>query len=159
MFYSKQNQCQRDVKTSCTYEEYRKLRSSEINTIQVRLLSELMSDMQRRTALIVYLMLAELATNQEGKRYTITMSYRELASLMKVSSRTAIRTLEYLKTKGYIEVVQVGNRKEGYSPNKIKVRFPKYLLSRIFDSYESLAICNNSLKESSNEQENTTENL
>lgn len=147
-----EHQEHRFSKKTCAYEEYQKLMILKTNAIQTKFLTELVDDMQRQTAVIVYLLISNLASNPEIKKHTVIMSYREIASLIKTSTRTAIRTIKYLKNKGYIEVVRSGNRKEGYSSNKIKVRFPRHLLNKIFDSSEKLMKNNNLLQEDNNVQ-------
>lgn len=152
MAYFNDHQKNRFSKKTCAYEEYQKLMILKTNAIQPKFLTELIDDMQRQTAVIVYLLISSLAANPEIKKHTVIMSYREIASLIKTSTRTAIRTIKYLKNKGYIEVVRSGNRKEGYSSNKIKVRFPRHLLNKIFDSNQKFMVTNNLLHEDGNEQ-------
>ena len=117
----------------CTYEEFLLVKKKFCRNIPRGIISEAFKDIRCRTAFTVYVLLYDLAEISGVVDHTISISHSTIAKLINASPRTSKRALEFLQANGYIEIIHCGSEQSGYLSNKIKLRFPKYLLQKILD--------------------------
>ncbi len=120
----------------CAYEEFIALQNINVIKVSKKIINHAVTDIPCRTAFALYMVLLNLIDDSESKNHAVIISNKEISELLDVSYSTTIRSLNILKSKGYIQSVQRGGIGQKYAKNKLKIRFPRRMTQRIL--YENL---------------------
>lgn len=114
----------------CSEEEFRKLKKKTFRNIPRSLLINVIEELPDYAS-IVYLRLYDLAEVNNKRAGTVIISYSALGQKLKKSESSVKRAVKELKEKGYIDVIQQGEKNKKYLPNIIRVLCPKKVAHEI----------------------------
>jgi hypothetical protein len=108
------------------------IHSEKSNSI-VDFVVEVSKGLRNKIAVMVYILLYDLACKSNNIDNTIVASHEQIADRLDISVRSSARAIQFLRLNGYIEAYRLQNTGKKYQPNTIKVKFPGNLMCKMLD--------------------------